>query len=396
MDEVLEDEMYGDSLTEEESMDRAGSEVGFGISSFKKIGRRVGSVAKRAGRTAVRTAKKVTSVVKKFVPGRDKGKAKMVKDLNARLVTEHANYLAASDRKRGIKRPVSSYLAASKLWAKNQIQKAGLPTSYTSGSVVAGHILGADACGDWWNPLSWFQGTVNRVLAGTLGQRAAEPPSDDPQAATNPPATDAAPADAAPAEAAPAEEAPPEEAPPEEPPADFSEGDDWTSSLTSAFKAGRKVGDAGVFHQDETEGEFMDRALHRRRNRHQHIEGLIEDVSAGALEEKMIERTGDADVSRRLRRHRHGGHKRVNGGQVAGAKRSSPEARTFKVAIKRQLASGVVSDALVKKWAAARAGAPSGQLYDKLYARMKACVVKRGASISSDKSETSGDFVGWA
>lgn len=428
MDEVLEDEMYG-NLTEEERMDRAGTEVGF---SIRKSLRKVGRAAKRAGGVAARVAttpaRQLAKVVKKFVPSRDAGKAKMVKDLNAKLVREHANWLATNDRKRGIKKPVSAYLPTARVWARNKIQQAGLPTSFTSGSTVAGNILGSDSCGSWWNPLSWFSAKAKYVLINTEGERVAEMSQTEYEAYAGTKAAQATQQQAA--EAAPPEEAPPEEAPPPEEPApeDASEGDDFTSMLTSAFKKGKEAGEE---HLDSSEGEddMIGKYYRSIKDPLADIEGGLhiaangdivrtgdfvgdlagnfvrgrcgQDFSEGAAEEAMIEVTGDADVGRHfLPRLRAARFKRKGGGWRGGFKGKpvSPEAQAIRASIKRQLPSKVVSQALVTKWAAACAGAPDGALYNRCYARMQKCITRRGAAISADKSETAGmgDFVGWA
>lgn len=432
MDEVLEDTMYG-NLTEEEMMDRAGSEVGrFGLSSLKKGLRSAGRGLKKAGRVATMPVAKLASVVKKFVPGRDAGKAKMVKSLNAKLVREHANWLATNDRKRGVKKPVSAYVPTARLWAKNKLQQAGLPTSFTSGSTVAGNILGSDSCGDWWNPLSWFKAKAKYVLINTEGERVAEMSETEYQAYAGTKAAMAT-SQQPQEEGAPSpEEAPQEPQEPsaeEAPPEDASEGD-FASDLTSAFQKGRKAGEE---HLDESEGDDMIGKYYRSiKDPLADIEGGLAiagngdivrtgdfvgnltrrfvqsrsrgDFSEGAAEEALVEATGDADVGRHFRpgiraarfMNRRGG----GWGGRPGFKGppASPEAQALKTSIKTQLASKVVSQALVTKWAAARAGQPDGNLFNKFYARMGRCIAKRGGTISADKSETAGmgDFVGWA
>lgn len=430
MDEVLEDEMYG-NLTPEERMDRAGTEVGF---SIRKSLRKVGRVAKRAGGVAARVAttpaRQLAKVVKKFVPSRDAGKAKMVKDLNAKLVREHANWLATNDRKRGIRKPVSAYLPTARVWAKNKIQQAGLPTSFTSGSIVAGNILGSDSCGSWWNPLSWFSAKAKYVLINTEGERVAEMSETEYQAYAGTKAAMATQQQQEAEAAPPSEEAPPEEPPPEEPaPEDASEGDDFTSMLTSAFKKGKEAGEE---HLDSSEGEddMIGKYYRSIKDPLADIEGGLHiasngdivrtgdfvgdltghfvrgrcghDFSEGAAEEALVEATGDADVGRRfrpqLRAARIARGLWRGGFKGKGLRPASPAAQAIKVAIKRQLPSKVVSQALVTKWAAACAGAPDGALFNRCYARMQKCIARRGATISADKSETAGmgDFVGWA
>jgi hypothetical protein len=201
--------------------------------------------------------------------------------------------------------------------------------------------------------------------------------------------------------------------------------------LTSAFKKGREAGEE---HLDESEGDDMIGKYYRSiKDPLADIEGGLaiagngdivragdftrdltrrfvsgrcgQDFSEGAAEEALVEATGDADIGRRFRPRirvarfkqglRRGGGQ---GGGQSGLPPASPEAQALKDSIKRQLPSKVVSQTLVTKWAAARAGQPDGFIYNKFYARMQKCIARRGASISADKSETvgMGDFVGWA
>lgn len=430
MDEVLEDEMYGASMTEEEAMDRAGTEVGFKLRLRKpKIGKFVRKVGRGVRRAGAVVARPVSKLVKKFVPGRDAGKAKMVKGLNAKLVKEHTNFLMVSDRKRGIKKPRSAYGAVAKLWAKNQIQKAGLPTSYAAGSEVAGDILGVDCCGAWYNPFSWFSKKVKYVLVNTEGERLAEMTQTEyeayagtkaAQATQQPGEGEPPPEGEAPPEGA---EAPPEEPPPEEPPPEEAAGD-W-KSVAAAFHQGKKAGESEFSPESESEGDLMGKYYRSIKDPLADIDGDIYvnaagdivrqselsgdfvgdfvgqfvdgSVSRGAVEEALVEATGDADVGRRL-----GGLRRALG-KVRGLRRgpktpASPEAQALKVRIKAQIPSGIVSKALVQKWATARSGQPSGRKRRKYYKRMKHAINKRNAKVSKEKSETAGmgDFVGWA
>jgi len=448
MDAVLEDTMYGSRLTEEELMDRAGAEVGrFGLSTLKRGVRAAGRGIKRAGSVATRPVAKLASVVKKFVPGRDAGKAKMVKDLNAKLVREHANYLATQDRKRGVRKPISAYTATSRVWAKNKIQAAGLPISFTTGSTVAGNILGDSACGSWWNPLSWFSAKTKYVLLNTQGERVAEMSESEygaynaakfaqatqqapdgsqtaPPDGSQPPPDDGSQAMAPPDDGSVAP--PPDDGSP--PPDDGSQGDDFTSALTSAFKKGREAGEQ---HFDDSEGEddMIGKYYRSIKDPLADIEGGLaiaangdivragdfthditghfvrgrygDDFSEGAAEEALIEVTGDADIGRRFRpRIRVAREGRRRGGWRGKPQLPppSPEAAALKASIKRQLPSKIVSQALVTKWAAARAGGPDGHMYNMFLKRMQKCIARRGATISADKSETAGmgDFVGWA
>lgn len=189
MDEVLEDEMYGDEmdgLTEEEAMDRNGSEVfdesGFSLrSAFRRVGRGISRGARGlahgvsyGARGLANLPKSAWNTVKSFVPGRDKRKAALIKRLNAKLVKEHTNFLMMTDAKRGVFKPRATYVARSRMWSKNKIQRAGLPTSFTAGSATSSAILGDDVMGTWWNPFTWFESKTNYVLVNTKGERMAE------------------------------------------------------------------------------------------------------------------------------------------------------------------------------------------------------------------------------
>lgn len=158
MDKVLEDQMYGDS----------GS--GFSLRPKKLLkGVRRGAAGFR------RIASAVASTATKFVPGRDKKKAQLVKGLNAKLVRERANWLQNSDLKKGTKAPRSKYETLAKAWSKSQLAKAGIPTSFASGSnPITASILGSDVIGSWYNPFSWFSSKAKYILVDTEGQRLAE------------------------------------------------------------------------------------------------------------------------------------------------------------------------------------------------------------------------------
>src|SRR5579872_2079312 len=225
MDENLEDEMYGDLLEGDDMLvygseepgvtaqgtEKAGraSDVGWGIPGFiKKAVHGVEHAAGKVANVAERgLAAPFSLAAKVFNPGRDKQKAALLRATNAKLINGHAAWLMTQDVKSG--RPKQSkvaYLNASKTWAKTQLQRGGLPTSYTSGE-VATTILGADVMGSWWNPFSWFQSRTNYVLQnaqgqmismnqaqwdayqGTLAAQSTQPPGTPPDASSVDPAT---------------------------------------------------------------------------------------------------------------------------------------------------------------------------------------------------------------
>ena len=210
MDTVLDDAIYGDAhMDNDERNERVGrdTDVGFGIpglSSLKKVAKGAYKYGKKGVTAPLSLAK---TAAKKFVPSRDAGKAKIVRNLYNRLVTEHANYLGVQDQQAG--KPVQSpsyYQSISKPWAKQQIARGGLPTSLVvSGADVLGaDLCGSDVCGSWWNPMSWFGAQSQTVMVNTQGQRSAVGPDGQPvdPSATDPSATDPSLAD--PSAAAPA------------------------------------------------------------------------------------------------------------------------------------------------------------------------------------------------
>ncbi len=180
MDTVLDDSLYGDAMTTEEQMERLGTddESGFGFGFIKNIGKKIGSTVKK-GVTAPLSAakwvgKKTIGQVMRFVPGRDAGKAKMVRDAYNKMVREHANWLGLQDQKAGRPvRPASFYQAQSRPWASAQLRAAGLPTTtkVSGADVLGAEIAGEDVMGAWWNPLSWFSNIINTIFRGPASQQ---------------------------------------------------------------------------------------------------------------------------------------------------------------------------------------------------------------------------------
>ena len=193
IDRALEDNIYGDRTMNEELMERNDSDSGFSLKrAFKKVGRVVKKVGrqpfrgiKAAGKGAWKGTKKAgrtLASIKKFVPGRDRKKAQVVKNLYNKLWFEHANWLGQQDRAAGrLLKPRAQYEQESKAWAKQEILKQKLPLKFAvSGSDVLGSdILGADVMGVWWNPFSWFATQANIVITNTTGQRSDAPPDGE-------------------------------------------------------------------------------------------------------------------------------------------------------------------------------------------------------------------------
>lgn len=214
LDAVLDDAVYGDTMTKEERLERTGSddESGWsipGLSFIKKVATAPISLARkipgvsyvdklrrkipgmsyvdkfaRAPFTAAQWAKRKTfGLVKKFVPRRDVNKAKIVRNLNRKLVVEHANWLANQDQRTGRPvQPISYYRSQSRPWARQQIRAAGLPTSFkvTGADVLGAEFVGEDVMGVWWNPFSWFTQTTQVVIDRTKMERSETGPDGQP------------------------------------------------------------------------------------------------------------------------------------------------------------------------------------------------------------------------
>jgi len=198
MDRVLEDAVYGeDNMRDEEQMERNDTDSGWGIRSLARRARRglrkaasaPGSIARRGGRLAKRGLKTPFKFAKRFVPNRDKQKAKLVRNLYRKLWFEHANWLAQQDKASNVPlKTRAEYEAVAKIWARSEIAKRKLPLKYTvSGAVILGsEIMGSDLVGSWWNPFSWFQSQVNVVVNNTKDQRADQAPEEQASDAQQP------------------------------------------------------------------------------------------------------------------------------------------------------------------------------------------------------------------
>ena len=204
MDTVLDDAVYGDTMTKEEQLELSGldtesygDDLGWGFHPFRALKKAAGSAygLSKKGISAPFSAakwagKKALGGVMKFVPGRDAGKANMVRNLNRKLVIEHANYLALQDQQAGrTVQPMSTYYAASRPWALQKIAAGGLPTSYVvrGATVLGADLLGSDIVGSWWNPISWFSEKSQVIVNQTQGERSAVGPDGKP---TDPNAAD--------------------------------------------------------------------------------------------------------------------------------------------------------------------------------------------------------------
>ena len=195
MDRVLEDASYGESdMHDDEKMERSGRDhSGWGFKSLVHHLNPVTHLKHLNPLSQLRMAKRMATMpfrlVRKFVPGRDGGKARLVQNAYRKLWYEHANWLATQDKAAGVPlKTRAEYEYVAKLWAKNELAKQNLPTSYAVGAADAlkTSIMGADIVGSWWNPLSWFSTKVNVVVNNTAGQRADQPPDEQAAQAASP------------------------------------------------------------------------------------------------------------------------------------------------------------------------------------------------------------------
>ena len=176
--------------------------------------------------------------------------------------------------------------------------------------------------------------------------------------------------------------------------------------------------------QDDTEGDgiFVDGSGNIVREDEIVRGDFTGDSLYGAADERAVEQSGDADVGRGFQRnkmlfggwgdeptprrtwrdlpparlpeipmpssqgHRNFIHRAAAPTTLApvSAKASVTE-KNLKQLIRRQLVSGVVSKALVSKWASVAAGSEGGPQRRAFYDDMKAQISRRGAVISKDK-----------
>ena len=191
MDRVKEDAIYGENSinNNEERMEREDVDTDSGW-GFHSLTHAVSSAAHKGLHAAERVAKAPFGVLAHFVPGRDAGKAALVRNTYNKLWFEHANWLAAQDQANG--QPLqarSAYEATAKAWAKDQLRLKKLPVKYAIDAPVTSSgaasraavlnrvIIGNSAMGAWFWPFSWFQNTTRQVIADTASQRADAPPA---------------------------------------------------------------------------------------------------------------------------------------------------------------------------------------------------------------------------
>jgi hypothetical protein len=245
MDRAKEDATYGDPdmNQNEERMERQGvdSTKGWGWKSpFKAATRGFKSVAK----IATMPARMLSSAAMRFVPGRDARKAALLRNTYKKLWYEHANWLAVQDKNaRYPLKPRVQYEQVSKLWAKDQMRRNKLPTSFVSGEssradALAGEILG-ESMGSWWWPFGTFLNLSRTTINNTADRRAGAPPEEQQNEAA-PPETQDVPAEPTPEEEA--AQAPVEEA---------TEG--WNDFVRTRL--------TGVFVGEDSLGEYATQIL---------------------------------------------------------------------------------------------------------------------------------------
>ena len=189
MDRVLDDATYGETTTNrsEERMER--EDVDSIGSWWKKALGHLNPVSqlKSGFKIATYPMRKLGSLAMHFVPGRDAGKATIVRNTYKKLWYEHANWLAQQDLAAGLPlKPRANYEYVAKLWAKDQLTQYKLPISMatdSSGESPASRkaqldhmILGSNGMGAWFWPFSWFQKSSTTVINNTADKRADTPP----------------------------------------------------------------------------------------------------------------------------------------------------------------------------------------------------------------------------
>ena len=185
MDHVLDDATYGETTMNrnEERMER--EDVDSTGSWWKHLNPI--SQLKSAAKLATYPMRKLGSLAMHFVPGRDAGKATIVRNTYKKLWYEHANWLAQQDVNAGLPlKPRANYEYVAKLWAKDQLTRYNLPVSLatdSSGGSPASRkaqldhmILGSEGMGAWFWPFSWFQKSSTTVINNTADKRADTPP----------------------------------------------------------------------------------------------------------------------------------------------------------------------------------------------------------------------------
>ena len=181
MDRTFEDAVYGDTMTDEEKMERSDSDSGRW--GFRSLVHHLNPVTHLKNLNPVTQFRKARGMVtmpfrlmKRFVPGRDGSKAAIVQNTYRKLWWEHANWLAMQDRNANqLLQPRAQYEQAAKLWAKGELAKQGLPTQFAVDTTSGSGVMGS-----WWNPISWFSSKAQTVIVNTQDQRSPTGPDGQP------------------------------------------------------------------------------------------------------------------------------------------------------------------------------------------------------------------------
>lgn len=180
MTKFMQDQIYGDDLSDEEKAERQGTEsfvpAGFSVITNQSL---VDPMKAQYEIVEWVDEPPVEDVTNQALVDVRKAKFSVISGLSKSLVKEHASWLEEQDRKAGIKlRPHDFYVNVSKLWAKDKLKKAALPTSLNgdfSGSL--GAFVGAalavnhytkdkrlvdDSMGWGWNPIKALKSVAKK------------------------------------------------------------------------------------------------------------------------------------------------------------------------------------------------------------------------------------------
>jgi hypothetical protein len=180
MTKFMDDQIYGDAMSDEEQAERYDSE-GFVPGTLPTITNQALFNPRSAQYEIVSLVDEpnVKRITNQSLVNERAAKYTVISGLSRTLVDEHAAWLEEQDRKAGIAlRPRSFYLNVSKLWTKDQLKKASLPTSLKGDfSDTLGSFVGAaqellvttsdrrltDTTMGWgWNPLSAVKSVAKR------------------------------------------------------------------------------------------------------------------------------------------------------------------------------------------------------------------------------------------
>jgi hypothetical protein len=169
-----------------DSIPSADDAQGWGFrSAFRKVGRGL----KKAGRMATSPVKKFGGLASRFMPGQAARKAKLLRNTYKKLWYEHANWLARQDKAAGIPlKPRANYEYVAKLWAKAEMKKNKLPTSFamTGADILGAQILGPELVGSWYWPFGNLLNFSRTTINNTSDKRVDSPPEEQQADSENP------------------------------------------------------------------------------------------------------------------------------------------------------------------------------------------------------------------